>query len=182
MAQRSRIHALLLLIVLAGSLTLALQRWVGGATLYQESQSGRREVFHKAILQNRIPPPYTSWQQVGAIRVNIRIATVYLAESVHRLTNLNVLKVYELIDTLALFFSFLLLLGPCFATLLDCAHHAASLTTPHRLYGPAGYQHHRQIRYDRSARSPFLSEHNSRELDAHCLEVNCDVRSSLGRI
>ncbi len=109
MAQRSRIHALLLLIVLAGSLTLALQRWVGGATLYQESQSGRREVFHKAILQNRIPPPYTSWQQVGAIRVNIRIATVYLAESVHRLTNLNVLKIYELIDTLALFFSFLLL-------------------------------------------------------------------------
>src|SRR5229473_3185856 len=109
MAQRSRIHVLLLLILLAGSLTLALQRWVGGATLYQESQAGRREVFHKAILQNRIPPPYTSWQQVGAIRVNIRIATVYLAESVHRLTNLNVLKIYELIDTLALFFSFLLL-------------------------------------------------------------------------
>jgi hypothetical protein len=109
MLQRSRIRALLLLISLTASLTLILQRWVGGATLYQESRSERREMFHNAILQNRLPPPYTSWRQVGANSLNVRIATVYLAEFVHRLTKLNVLKVYELIDTVALFFVFLLL-------------------------------------------------------------------------
>jgi len=78
MAQRSRIHVLLLLILLAGSLTLACQRW-WVRRLYQESQSGRREVFQKQFCRIVFPPPYTSWQQVGAIRVNIRIATVYLA-------------------------------------------------------------------------------------------------------
>lgn len=109
MVQRSRIRALLLLMALSGSLTLILQRWVGGATLYQQSLSDQREMFHKAILLNRIPPPYTSWQQVGAQRLNVRIATVYFAEFVHRLTKLNVLRVYELIDTVALFFLFLLL-------------------------------------------------------------------------
>src|SRR5260370_3444142 len=109
MIQRSRIHAILLLILLSASLTLILQRWVGSETLYEEYVAQKREMLHKAILENRIPPPYTSWQQVGAQRLNIRVATVYLAESVHRLTNLNVLKIYELIDTLALFFSFPLL-------------------------------------------------------------------------
>jgi hypothetical protein len=109
MVQHSRIHAFLLLIVLSGSLTVILQRWVGGVTLYQESLSDGRKTFHKAILENQIPPPYTSWQQVGAIRVNVRIATVYLAEYIHRLTKLDLMKVYELIDTLALFFFFLLL-------------------------------------------------------------------------
>ena len=97
-----------MLILLAGSLTLILQRWVGGATIYQQSRSTRRAMFHDAILHNRIPPPYTSWQEIGANRDNVRIATVYFVESLHRMTKWDVLKIYEVVDTVALFLLFLL--------------------------------------------------------------------------
>ncbi|MFH1612836.1 MAG: hypothetical protein ABIB46_03815 [bacterium] len=109
MIKRHRIYSLFFLILLAGSLTLILQKWVGSVTLYQPSFCGRKQVLHKAILYNLLPPGHTTWTELGANGVNIRIATVYFAEGIHRVTNFNILTIYKWIDTIAIFASFLLL-------------------------------------------------------------------------
>jgi hypothetical protein len=103
-----RAYAVLLLILLAGSLAFAL-KWVGEVTTYRESLEQRRDMMHEAILHNQIPPGYGSWRELGASGTNIRVATVYLAEGLHRITGLAVTKIYQILDTAGLFFSFLLL-------------------------------------------------------------------------
>ncbi|MBK8535851.1 MAG: hypothetical protein IPL59_12425 [Candidatus Competibacteraceae bacterium] len=124
---------LLLFILLAGSLTMILQKWVGNITLYQAELEERRLVLHEAILNNQLPPGYTSWKSLGANGINIRVATVYLAEKIHRITNISILKIYKLIDTGALFISMLLLVAylrktsPPIYTLIGLLYFAAIL-------------------------------------------------------
>jgi len=109
MTERRRSYSLLLLILLAGSLTLVLQKWVGDVTLYRSSLSKQKQVLHEAILHNQLPPGSTTWKELGANGLNTRVATVYFAEAVHQITSLNILTIYRWLDTIALFAVFLLL-------------------------------------------------------------------------
>ncbi|MGH7766589.1 MAG: hypothetical protein ACREQP_03985, partial [Candidatus Binatia bacterium] len=105
----TRITSFILLILLAGVLTLVSQTWVGNVTRYQPDFAEKQQILHDAILYNRLPPGQTSWTEMGANGTNTRVATVYFAEALHRITNLSILKVYWMIDTVALFVTFLLL-------------------------------------------------------------------------
>lgn len=109
MIVRQRIYSVLLLFLLAGSLTLVLQKWVGGATIYHPGFADARRVLHESIFHNQLPPGRSSWSELGANGTNIRIATVYLAEAAHRISKFDVLRIYKWVDTVALFASFLLL-------------------------------------------------------------------------
>lgn len=97
------------LLLLCATLTLTLQEWVGDSTIYASSWVAAREEAHAALLHNRLPPGAASWDAVGMNGANVRIGVVYLAELGHRLSGLRVTHVYHLIDSIALFCSFLLL-------------------------------------------------------------------------
>jgi len=104
-----RYHRVLTLLLLIASLTLVLQRWVGDVTIYRPELAERRQLLHEAILHNRLPQGNATWTELGANDLNVRIATVYFAEWVHRATGFNVQKIYKSLDTIALFAALLLL-------------------------------------------------------------------------
>ena len=95
------------IVFLAFTVTLLLQRYVGGTTIYAESHEEQRAAVHEAILRNA-PAPERSWTEIGG-SVNTRVATVYLAESLRRATGLSLMKSYALIETAALFAALLAL-------------------------------------------------------------------------
>ena len=98
-----------LLIVLSAVLTLILQGWVGLITIYSEDMKDKRILVHEMILNNQLPDEGKTWRDYGANSVNIRIITVYIAEGLHHVSKIPVLKIYFIIDTLSLFITFLLL-------------------------------------------------------------------------
>jgi len=98
----------LLLVMLAAALTLGMQYWVGGATIYRSELVGAREALHSYILHNELPPGQT-WTTLGAHSSNIRIGVVLAAEVIHRSTGVPVYFAYKAIDTAALFAGMLLL-------------------------------------------------------------------------
>jgi hypothetical protein len=63
--------------------------------------------MHEAILHN--VPPEGGWTAAGANSVNIRVATVWVAEQIHELSGLSVGSIYRLIDFSCLLISLLLL-------------------------------------------------------------------------
>ena len=79
-----RIYRSCALLLLVFSLTLISQKWVGGATVYLPELEGRRQLLHEAIYQNRLPQGFSSWTELGANDVNVRVGTVYFVESLHR--------------------------------------------------------------------------------------------------
>jgi hypothetical protein len=99
-----------LAIVWATTLTLMLQFWVGGRTIYGVDVRERVEGAHHAMLIN-VPPGGDTWAATGSNGVNIRIIPVLLAEMVHRGTGLSIPKSYFLTDSLFLLVGLLLLLG-----------------------------------------------------------------------
>jgi hypothetical protein len=105
---RNRVIRLVLLGLLAGVMTLTLQRWVGYSTIYADAFVANRLIIHNAVLHNE-PPPGKKWDDIGGNSTNVRIVAVYLAEGLHRVTGLPVPKVYVLLDTVALFASLLVL-------------------------------------------------------------------------
>lgn len=88
--------------------TVLLQRWVGALTVYGQDVEAKRLELHSAILANR-PPAGRTWESLGARNTNTRVATVWLAEQMHRVVGIPVLKAYVVIDTAALWVSLLLL-------------------------------------------------------------------------
>ena len=88
--------------------TVVLQRWIGGMTVYAPDLDGKRIELHAAILANQ-PPDGRTWESIGARNTNTRIATVWLAEGLHRVAAIPVLKAYFIIDTASLWISLLLL-------------------------------------------------------------------------
>ena len=58
MSKRPRLYSLLLLVLLAGSLTLILQKWVGEATLYRPDLAERKQMLHESILHTQLPRPH----------------------------------------------------------------------------------------------------------------------------
>jgi len=102
----------ILLVAVAAILTLVLQRWVGNTTIYRDELASQRAEMHAAILNNE-PPRGESWHQIGADGTNMRVFTVYLAELVRWSTALSVTKAYILIESAALFLTFILLFFYC---------------------------------------------------------------------
>jgi hypothetical protein len=88
-------------------ITLVIVQWVGSVTLYSPALEARRLLFHDLILGNRLPPG-TTWDELGANSVNIRVLIVAIADTLARTTGLSVSHVYRLIDTTSLFATLLL--------------------------------------------------------------------------
>ncbi len=89
------------------SLVLVLQGWIGSITIYAPAVQEQRGVLHEAILSNT-PPAGKSWSAVGGRGTNVRVASVYVAEGLHRATGVSVSSSYRLLDTLYLLASLLL--------------------------------------------------------------------------
>jgi hypothetical protein len=88
---------------------MVLQVWVGSFTIYQANPDRARALLlHEAILHNQLPQGVT-WADLGAQGTNVRRFAVELADAVHRVTGLRVLVVYQLIDSVCLFLTFILL-------------------------------------------------------------------------
>ena len=104
----ARVARPILLVLVAATLTVLLQSWVGDNTIYSPDSAGTRVEFHNAILKNE-PPRGGSWRNAGLYGLNGRVFTVYLAEVVHRSTALSIGKTYFFIDSVALFSIFVLL-------------------------------------------------------------------------
>ena len=90
------------LLALSAAITLTMQVWVGGSTVYSPEIAERRERLHEIILHNRAQTP-EEIITLGANTTNIRVGAVYLAEGIHQVTGMDVLRAYRLIDTVALF-------------------------------------------------------------------------------
>ena len=97
----------LFVFVLVSVLTLANQVWVGGLTIYDASMREKREQAHQVLLENRLPEGET-WSGRGANRTNIRVATVWVAEGLRRLTGQPLHRVYFVLDTAGLLAALLL--------------------------------------------------------------------------
>ena len=100
----------LLVALMAATVTLTLQHWVGSVTIYQPAFRDSRLALHGYIVENRRPPDRT-WDAIGANGTNIRIVTVYLAEGLRRVLGIGVDRVYYHLDSAALFASLLMLYG-----------------------------------------------------------------------
>lgn len=94
--------------VLAAALTLGLQWWVGGATIYDPAWVGRRTAMHHAMMINRAPAGL-SWSDIGANSINIRLGVVYAAELVHRVLGVSIWSSYFVLETWFLWCTFPLL-------------------------------------------------------------------------
>ena len=92
------IWAKVALLWLLMSISLALQSWVGDATIYSQANEAPRAALHQAILDNQ-PPGGKTWAEWGALSVQKRVGVVYLAEGVRKATGLRIGAVYKLIDT-----------------------------------------------------------------------------------
>jgi hypothetical protein len=92
----------IMLLWVVGTITVALQAYVGDVTVYSEGLEQKRIETHRAILANE-PPGGGSWAAVGRSTANIRVGTVYLAEGIHRATGVPVTEVYRQLDTFCLF-------------------------------------------------------------------------------
>jgi hypothetical protein len=99
-------HALI--VIWLATVTLTMQFWVGGQTIYANDNAARVAEAHTQILTNT--PPTGGWSSQGMNSVNIRIGAVWLGEQVHRLTGLSILHSYFVVDTVMLFLGLLLLL------------------------------------------------------------------------
>jgi hypothetical protein len=99
----------LLVVALATVVTMGLQPWIGGLTIYSDETRSSREVLHRAILHNQ-PPPGRTWSDLGANGVNVRVAAVFLAEALSGPLK-SVRRAYIAMDTVGLWCGLLLLAG-----------------------------------------------------------------------
>jgi hypothetical protein len=96
------------LCVLAGSITIELQGWIGSSTTYSQKAEEQRGDLHARILQRHIPPGGT----IGDF--SFQNATMddvmgLVAESARQATGWEVTRVYKWIDNISLFIALLLL-------------------------------------------------------------------------
>jgi hypothetical protein len=101
-ARSGRMLRVIALIGLSAVITLTMQIWVGGSSVYAPELQQRRERLHEIIFYNRAESE-AEFQALGVNTTNIRIGAVYLAEAIHRVTGKSISRVYRMIDTVALF-------------------------------------------------------------------------------
>ena len=97
-----------LLVLFVGVSTMISQYWVGNSTIYRSALDQKRELVHQYLLHNQLPPGVT-WESMGTNSTNIRVGAVFLAEAMHRVLHISILKAYVLLDTVALFCAMILL-------------------------------------------------------------------------
>jgi len=107
-ARLARVTGVVVFCLFALLASVLLQRWIGALTVYGEDVEAKRLELHAAILANR-PPAGRTWESLGARNTNTRVATVWLAEAMHRLVGISILKAYFVIDTASVWLSLLLL-------------------------------------------------------------------------
>ncbi|MDG2384169.1 MAG: hypothetical protein P8N76_21040 [Pirellulaceae bacterium] len=82
--------------------------YVGDATIYREDKQAENRAFHNNLLYNQLPEG--GWEAHGANGTNCRIFAIYLAETVHRYSGVDILRIYRSMDlifiALTLFLSF----------------------------------------------------------------------------
>jgi hypothetical protein len=98
----------LVVFVLAFVITLVNQVWVGKVSIYKDEWDEKRERAHLMLLNNE-PPPGQTWSSIGANGCNVRVATVWVAEIVHRATGQSLHRVYLGLDSAALLVALLLI-------------------------------------------------------------------------
>ncbi len=94
-------HGLMVLVLLAATITLALQAWLGAVTIYSPDLDGIRLTMHRAIIANT--PPEGGWAAIGGAAVNIRITAVHAAQLLHEASGFSILRSYMILDTVFLF-------------------------------------------------------------------------------
>ena len=100
---------ILLLVLWSAITTLAVQSWIGNATIYRAELGPRIEAAHQALLTN-VAPEALPWRASGMNSTNIRVVAVGLAEVIHQRTGQSIVQVYRMIDTVALFVGLFLLI------------------------------------------------------------------------
>lgn len=83
-------------VLLSVFIALMNTKYVGEHTIYSGESREVRLRFHQNLLTNTAPP--NGWGAVGANGTNIRVGVVYVADAVSRLSGIDVLKVYRLLD------------------------------------------------------------------------------------
>jgi hypothetical protein len=86
-------------LALCSMIVLVESRYVGDITIYAREVEAARMRMHEAILHNRAPDG--GWAAAGGNGLNVRVATVYLAEATNRVTGLSLPRTYKLIDMVA---------------------------------------------------------------------------------
>ena len=97
-----------LLVAWAAIVTITMQSWIGGATIYRAEYAERVAMAHRAIVANR-PPDGVSWTAAGLNSTNIRVGVPFAVEALSRSTGVGVIRLYRLVDTAALFAALVLL-------------------------------------------------------------------------
>jgi hypothetical protein len=113
LAEGARAHSSWALKALAvlwlATLTVTMQWWVGGSTIYSPDVAARVESAHAMILANA-PPPGETWNAQGMNGANVRLGAVLAGEAIHRATGLSVTQSYLLLDSAMLLLGLGLLL------------------------------------------------------------------------
>jgi hypothetical protein len=98
-------------VLLRVSLTLALlcavsavivTKNIGDITVFSAENAEKRALLHHAILNNKVPDG-TSWSDLGANNLNVRVAVVWIADRLSELSGRPVDHVYRAMDLLCLF-------------------------------------------------------------------------------
>jgi len=124
---------------LCAFVTISLQAWIGDATIYSQSMEAKRKILHQAILTN-IPPGGERWGSIGAASTNLRIGSVFLAETVRGMTGLTLHNTYRVLDSVFLFavlvslFFYLRLWLPDSYALIGLLYFSACLPLSYFLY------------------------------------------------
>jgi len=83
---------------------------VSDLSVYSVDNTHKRGELHRAILQNH-PPGDGSWNASGANNLNVRVAVVWIAEHLSKMTGKSTEFIYRAIDLTALFVGLLTIQG-----------------------------------------------------------------------
>jgi hypothetical protein len=95
--------------ILAAVVALICIHWVGNNTIYSADVVDKRDAMFNAILVEQLPEGADSWRSVGAGDLNMRLATIWLTQSLHRISGVPVQDLLRLIDIVCVVASCVLL-------------------------------------------------------------------------
>ncbi|HEX4273687.1 MAG TPA: hypothetical protein VHZ32_20010 [Rhizomicrobium sp.] len=143
----------ILLVVLAGIVSIVAVNFIGDLTLYSLRNVEPREWYHQLIIENKAPPK--GWTGEGMNGSNIRIAVPYLVEFLHRQTGADVAKLYKAVDLASLWLGMVLFYGylagrfRASESALACAYFVAML--------PLTFAYHNYMPWDRASFAAWLA-------------------------
>lgn len=97
---------LLIVMLIAFVVAIITVKNISDISVFSAVNSDKRIALHQAILENE-PPGEGGWNEAGANNVNTRIAVVWIADQLSRMTGRSVVYIYRAIDLVALFVALL---------------------------------------------------------------------------